>query len=67
MLAITAQTATQSAGAIAGPLLFAAVARFLGLTVALFAAALFASPVVVLPHFLRARGRVDTAEEGSTV
>jgi len=49
LLAVTTQTATQSGGAIVGPLIFALVAGTLGLTAAFLAATFITAPAVVLP------------------
>ncbi len=67
MLAVTTETATQNAGSIIGPLIFAAVAKWAGLTEAFLVAALTASPAVLLPLFVHAKGTVEDASEGSTV
>ena len=67
MLAVTTETATQNGASIIGPLVFAVVAKWVGLTEAFFAASMTAAPAVVLPLFVRARGQVEDAPEGSTV
>jgi MFS family permease len=67
MLAITTDTATQNAASIVGPLVFAGVAKFAGLTPAFFVAAGMTVPAMVLPLLVRARGRVELASTGSTV
>ncbi len=67
MLAITGETATMNAGSILAPLLFAGVAEAFGLTAAFFVAAGATAPAAALPLFIRARGQVAQAPEGSTV
>lgn len=68
MLAITTETATMNgAGAILGPLIFAGVAETFGLTAAFFVTAGTTAPAALLPLFIRARGQVEQAPEGSTV
>lgn len=66
MLAVTTQTATQSGGAIVGPLIFALVAGFFGLTEAFFVASAMTLPAVALPLLLTVRGRVEGGQVGST-
>ena len=66
MLAITTDTATQNAGSIIGPLIFAGVATVFGLTTAFLVAAATTAPAIVLPLLVRARGRVEAVPEGST-
>lgn len=56
MLAASTDTASQNAAAIAGPLLFAAVAVSSGLTAAFFTASGIALVSALLPLFIRARG-----------
>lgn len=67
MLAVTTETATQNAGSIIGPLIFAVVAKWAGLTEAFLVASLTALPAVLLPLFVHAKGKVEDASEGSTV
>jgi MFS family permease len=67
MLAITTTTATQNAGSILGPLLFAGTAATLGLTTAFFVGAGTALPGALLPLFIRVRGRTGEVAAGSTV
>ena len=67
MLAITTETATMNGGSILAPLLFAGVAEGVGLTAAFFVAAGTTVPAAFLPLFIRARGQVEQAPEGSTV
>jgi MFS family permease len=57
MLAASTDTASQNAAAIAGPLLFAAIAVSAGLTAAFFAAAAIACVSAVLPLLIRAPGK----------
>jgi hypothetical protein len=66
MLAITTTTATQNAGAILGPLLFAGVAAIFGLTPAFFVAAAITLPAALVPFFIRAAGRPADVSTGST-
>lgn len=66
MLAITSDTATQNAGSIVGPLIFAGVASAFGLTEAFFAGAALTLPAAALPLFVRARSRAEGAADGST-
>jgi hypothetical protein len=56
MLAASTDTASQNASAIAGPLLFAAVAVSAGLTAAFFTAAAVAMVSAGLPLFIRSHG-----------
>ncbi|GAB4325797.1 MAG: MFS transporter [Dehalococcoidia bacterium] len=67
MLAITSDTATQNAGSIIGPLIFAGVASTFGLTEAFFVGAVLTLPAAVLPLFVRARSRAEGGGDGSTV
>ena len=67
MLAVTTETATHNAGSIMGPLIFAGVASWAGLTEAFFVAAVTAAPAVLLPLLVHAKGQVEGASEGSTV
>ena len=67
MVAVTTDTATNNAGSIVGPLIFAGVATTFGLTEAFFAGAVITIPAVVLPLFVHARGQVQEASEGNTV
>jgi MFS family permease len=56
LLAASTDTASQNVAAIAGPLLFAAIALSAGLTTAFFVAAAIALPAAVLPMLIRAHG-----------
>jgi MFS family permease len=67
MLAVSSDTASQNLAAILGPLLFAALALWLDLTSAFFAAALLAVPAALLPLGIRAAGRVAERVDGSTL
>lgn len=67
MLAITSDTATQNAGSIIGPLIFAGVASAFGLTEAFLVGAVLTLPAALLPLFVRARGRTEGGGDGSTV
>lgn len=67
MLAVSSDTASRNLAAILGPLLFAALALWLDLTSAFFAAALLAAPAALLPLGIRAAGRVTERAEGSTL
>jgi MFS family permease len=57
MLAASTDTASQNAAAIAGPLLFAAIAVGAGLTAAFFAAAGISLASAILPLMIRAEGK----------
>ncbi len=57
MLAVSTDTASQNAAAIAGPLLFALVAATLGLGAAFFTAAGVALLATLVPQLIRAPGR----------
>ena len=56
MLAVSTDTASANAAAIAGPLLFAGIAVAFGVTEAFYAAAGIAALSVVLPLFIRSEG-----------
>jgi MFS family permease len=56
LLAASTDTASQNVAAIAGPLLFAAIALSLGLSTAFLVAAAIALPAAVLPLLIRATG-----------
>jgi MFS family permease len=66
MLAVSTDTASQNIAAIAGPLLFTAVAASVGLSAAFFAAAVISLPSALLPLAIRAQTRVEEATSGST-
>ena len=63
MLAVSTDTASQNAAAIAGPLLFAAVAVSAGLTAAFFTASAIALISAVLPMLIRAQGVAEGHSE----
>jgi len=65
MLAASTDTASQSAAAIAGPLLFAAIAVAAGLTAAFLTAAAIALVAALLPGFIRAEGQATGHAEGA--
>ncbi len=65
MRAVSTDTASQSAAAIAGPLLFAGVVAAFDLTAAFFAAAAISLLSVLSPLAIRAHGVADGHEEGS--
>jgi hypothetical protein len=65
MLAASTDTASQNAAAIAGPLLFAAIAVGAGLTAAFFAAAAIALASAILPVVIRAKGVAVGHGEGA--
>jgi len=71
LLAASTDTASQNVAAIAGPLLFAAIALSAGLTAAFFTAAAIALPAVIMPLLIRAKGVAtghdDTHARRSTV
>lgn len=67
MLAVSTDTASQNIAAIAGPLLFTAVAASLGLSAAFFVGAAISVPAALLPLAIRARTRVEDATSGSTI
>ncbi|MCA9832153.1 MAG: MFS transporter [Dehalococcoidia bacterium] len=67
MLAVTTVTATQNIGSIAGPLLFAGVAAFAGVTEAFFVGAAVTLPAAFLPLFIRVAGRTENATTGSMI
>ncbi len=68
MRAIATDAAGQNASAIAGPLLFAAIASTVDLTMVFFVAAAIAVPSVLLTLAIRAQGRAEGATtQGSTL
>jgi predicted MFS family arabinose efflux permease len=64
MLAASTDTASQNAAAIAGPLLFAAIAIGAGLSTLFICAGLISLVSSVLPLFIRAGGVADAPEDG---
>jgi MFS family permease len=64
MLAVSTDTASANAAAIAGPLLFAAVAVAAGLTATFFLAAVLSLGSTLLPLFIRAHGVADGQPDG---
>ncbi|MEX2031264.1 MAG: MFS transporter, partial [Dehalococcoidia bacterium] len=67
MLAVTTDTASQSAAMIVGPLVFAYVASVFGLTTVFFVGAVTAIPAMTAPLLIRAAGRAVGGTGGSTV
>jgi hypothetical protein len=69
LLAASTDTASQNGAAIAGPLLFAAIAVGSGLTAAFFTAAAVSLVAALMPQFIRAhgvaQGQLDTQRKNS--